>query len=178
MKHLVTLAALIIITPAAMAEDYHQHDAHEHGVGELNIALAGNQLGMELTAPGADIVGFEYQASSEADKLAVHKALQQLRKPQALIALPSEAQCALISAEAHLDGGDHEEEHHDEHEEDKHTSFHAEYLFQCSDMSALQNFSFPYFQIFPNALELEVQIVNDKGARAFEVERAEPQLEL
>jgi hypothetical protein len=36
---------------------------------------------------------------------------------------------------------------------------------------------FPYFQIFPQALELEVQIVNHSGARAFEVERAEPQLE-
>ena len=194
MKHLVTFAALIATIPAVMAEDFHQHEAHEHGVGELNIAMAGNQLGMELTAPGADIVGFEYEASSEADKLAVKKAIQQLHNPQALVTLPKEAQCELISAEAHLDGEEHEEEHdheheeshehehdehHDEHEEgEQHTSFHAEYLFKCSDMSALQNFSFPYFQIFPNALELEVQIVNDNGARAFEVERAEPQLEL
>ena len=170
MKYLFALAVLIAVTPAAMAASYHQHEAHEHGVGELNIAMAGNQLGMELTAPGADLVGFEYAASSEADKLAVHKALQQLRNPQALITLPNETQCALISAEAHLDSEDHEEE--------QHTSFYAEYLFQCSNMSALKNLSFPYFQSFPNALELEVQIVNDSGARAFEVERAEPQLEL
>lgn len=171
MKYLIVLTALIATTPTVMAEDYHQHEAHEHGVGELNIALAGNQLGMELTAPGADIVGFEYAAKSEADKLAVNKALQQLRNPQALIVLPNGAQCALISAAAQLDGEDHEAG-------EQHTSFHAEYLFQCSNMSALQSFSFPYFQIFPNALELEVQIVNDSGARAYEIERAEPQLEL
>ena len=184
MKHLAILAALIAVTPAAMAEDYHQHDAHEHGVGALNIAMSGNQLAMELTAPGADIVGFEYIATTAEDKHAIEHALEQLHAPLALIVPAADAQCRLLTADAHLDGEEHEEEHHDHEEEhdhetgDQHAEFHAEYLFECANPAALNDFSFPYFQIFPNALELEVQIVNDSGARAFEVERAEPQLDL
>jgi len=38
--------------------------------------------------------------------------------------------------------------------------------------------TFAYFDTFPNALELEVQIVSDTGAKAFEVERDEPKLDL
>ena len=194
MKNLLILTALIASAPA-LAQSYTQHDAHEHGIGKLNMAIAGSQLAMELTAPGADIVGFEYEATSEQDKHAVEHALAQLHAPLTLIALPTDAQCKLVMLEAYLESGeghhDHKAEHHDDeehhdHEEEhydaegggQHTEFHAESLFECANMKALHNVAFPYFQIFPNALELEVQIVNDSGARAFEVERAEPQLEL
>ena len=196
MKHIITLAAVIAATPA-MAENFAQHKAHEHGVGELNIAIAGNQLAMELTAPGADIVGFEYTATSAEDKQAIEDALAQLQQPLSLINLPVSAACELLTAESHLDGDDHKEHahedehaheeehaHEDEHaheeehqEAEQHTAFHAEYAFNCANPAQLKHMEFPYFQIFPQALELEVQIVNHSGARAFEVERAEPQLE-
>lgn len=164
MKYLFAIVTLFIST-ISFAQSNTQHDAHEHGVGNLNMATAGNQLAMELAAPGADIVGFEYAASSEQDKLAVEQALQQLHNPAKVISLPARAQCQLVEAHAHLES------------DAEHTEFHAEYLYECANVSALQTFTFPYFQSFPNALELEVQIVNDSGARAFEVERAEPQLE-
>ncbi len=179
MKPMIALAVLLTAVPA-MAQNYTQHDAHEHGVGALNIAMSGDQLAMELTASGADIIGFEYPASSAEEKHAIEEAIAQLSMPLELIRLPSAAQCNLVSAEAHLAGeehDDHAEEHHD-NDAEQHTEFHAEYLFECADIGALQNFAFPYFHIFPKALELAVQIVNDSGALAFAVERAEPQLEL
>jgi hypothetical protein len=45
-------------------------------------------------------------------------------------------------------------------------------------LSAISEITFSYFEIFPNALELEIQVVTDKGATAFEVEREVAKLDL
>ena len=69
------------------------------------------------------------------------------------------------------------EEHHSE-EEASHTEFHAEYVLACTNPTAVTQIEFPYFSTFPNAEELEVQMISDKGSTAFEVERDEPRLDL
>ncbi|QFS81714.1 hypothetical protein FIU97_02900 [Roseivivax sp. THAF40] len=132
MKHAFSLIALLAAAPA-VAQDARQLDAHEHGVGELNIAIEGTTVAMELHAPGADIVGFEYAAESETDRAAVDAAVATLARPLDLFVLPAAAECsvtqasaALESDEAHEDH-DHGDEHasgddhkHDAHEEEDH----------------------------------------------------------
>ncbi len=49
---------------------------------------------------------------------------------------------------------------------------------ECGDITALRKISFAYFTAFPNALEVEVQVISDTGAIAFEVERDAPTLDL
>ena len=49
--------------------------AHEHGLGTLNISQEGKNLLFEFEAPGFDIVGFEYVAKKEEDKIKVENAL-------------------------------------------------------------------------------------------------------
>ncbi len=89
---------------------------------------------------------------------------------------------------------DHKEDHHAEHKHDDHaahddhddhddhgeeaghTEFHAEYMLVCKDVSAVEDIKFNYFDTFPNALEVEVQLVGASGAQAFEVERDAPNL--
>ena len=66
------LSALVTVS---VAEETRQVDKHEHGVGELNIAVEGNSIDLEFMIPGADIVGFEYKAKSEADIALVNDAL-------------------------------------------------------------------------------------------------------
>ena len=95
----------------------------------------------------------------------------------------------------HEDHADHKDEHaeheHEEHgdehanhadhaeEEGKgHTEFHAEYMLNCSDPAAIDTIEFAYFSQFPNAQELDIQMISDKGAKGFEVERDEPSLSL
>ena len=180
---------------------------------------------MEFEAPGADIVGFEYAATSEADREAIDTAVSDLARPLTLFVLPSAAGCNVVEANvallgdedheehdhdehAHDDHDDHEdhaedehEEHgdedhaehdhdahdhdehaHDDHEDEQasgeHTEFHAEYKLDCTDPQAIDKIEFVYFERFPNALELDVQLVTDAGANAFEVERTSPVLDL
>ena len=75
----------------------------------------------------------------------------------------------------------HDDDEHDEHaheDEAGHTEFHADYALSCADPSAIRDITFAYFAQFPNAQELDVQLISDKGAKGFEVERDEPVLNL
>lgn len=204
MKHTFPALLALLATPA-FAETARELDAHEHGVGELNIAVDGDTVAMEFHAPGADIVGFEYEAKSAEDRAAIDAAVALLAKPLDLFVLPAAAECSVTKASAGLEAEedhddhdhekhasdekhedhDHEEhaegEHHDDHAdhaEASHTEFHAEYALTCGNTDALSGIEFAYFDMFENALELEVQIISASGAQAFEVERDAPKLDL
>ena len=56
----LTMSALLTSAVPVLAEETRQLDAHEHGVGALNIAFDQGRVAIEFHAPGADIVGFEY----------------------------------------------------------------------------------------------------------------------
>ena len=106
------------------------------------------------------------------------------------------ANCSLVDAQAALEGedghDDHDEEDHnelaeegsddrgdDDHaDEAGHTEFHAEYTLTCDKPDALTEIKFTYFDAFPNAKEVEVQIITTSDAQAFEVRRDAPVLDL
>ena len=171
-----------LLTTASFAEDTRQLDSHEHGVGTLNIAIDGTTVAMEFHAPGADIVGFEYAAKSADDRDAIEAAVATLARPLDLFLLSTAAQCTVDLASAGLEGDEDHDEHGDDHadhdDETGHTEFHAEYTLTCAAPDNLSDISFAYFDMFENAREIEVQILTKSGARAFEVERAEPTLDL
>lgn len=192
------LVLALLATPA-LAQETRQLDSHEHGVGELNIAVDGNTVAMEFHAPGADIVGFEYAAESVQDRRAIDAAVATLARPLELFVLPPAAECSVVQASAELESEDshddhgeghdddhaeeHEEEHADGHDDDHadeagHTEFHAEYTLTCGNPDALTEITFAYFDTFENAREIEVQIISASGAQAFEVEREDPKLDL
>lgn len=206
MKQAFSLIALVTAFPA-FAEDARQLDAHEHGVGTLNIAIEGSTVVMAFEAPGADIVGFEYSAESDADLAAIQRAVAILGAPLDLFVMPDAAGCTVVEVIAELESEDghdehgekqhddhadeahedHAEEGHDDHgdedhagdaDEAGHTEFHAEYTLACDDADALTEITFAYFEAFPNAQEVEVQIITATGAHAFEVELDAPVLDL
>ena len=172
---MATLAALAATAPRA--EDAHRElGAHVHGIGALNIAVQGAEVAMELHVPGADIVGFEHAAETAEDKAALDAAVALLERPLELFKLPEAAGCVVTSAaavfETEADDHDHGEEGHDDHAEAaRHAEFDADYLLTCGDPTALDRITFAYFAAFPNARELDVQLVSDKGAGTAKVTR-------
>ncbi|MEM7544138.1 MAG: DUF2796 domain-containing protein [Pseudomonadota bacterium] len=74
--------------------------------------------------------------------------------------------------------GDEHAHHADEAKGESHTEFRAQYALTCADPTAIESIEFAYFGLFPNALELDIQMISDKGAKGFEVERDEPRLSL
>lgn len=134
MKQTLPLLCLMTALPQiGSAEETRSLEAHVHGVGALNVAVEGDVVAMEFRAPGADIVGFEHAAKSDADLAAVEAALKVLEKPFDLFIFPEGAGCAVTEAKAELvteedhDDHDHEKhEDHDDHAEHKHDD-HAEH---------------------------------------------------
>ena len=82
------------------------------------------------------------------------------------------------------DGHDHAAHKHDDHDhgaaaqEAGHSEFHAEYVLTCADPAQATLVTFAYFDAFPNAQELEVQLITDRGATAAKVTKDAPVLDL
>jgi hypothetical protein len=162
--------ALSYSISTVLAEESRQVDKHEHGVGELNIAIDGLLAEFEFMLPGADIVGFEYEAKSDEDLAKIENALLVLENYENLFSLTKNSKCVLADLDYHLSGEEHEE-HADE---ESHTEFYAKYSFKCDDIKQLDKVEFSYFKNFPNSSELEVQFISDIGSNAFEVEADKP----
>ena len=159
------------------AEETRQVDKHEHGVGELNIATEGDVIEFEFMIPGADIVGFEYVAKSDADIASIKKALQTFENYENIFTLPKNSRCQLTEKQVALKE-DEDEDDHDDHAEENHNEFYAKYSFECGDIKAINNVEFPYFSTFPNSGELEVQFISSIGSVSFEVETEEPSINI
>jgi len=100
-------------------DEFRQHGAHVHGVGQLDVVLDGAYVLMDLTLPGADVVGFEHQPTTPEDEQAVAAALEQLRAAGELFLFPEAAECRLDGADARfVQLDDHDHHHHDDHGHD------------------------------------------------------------
>ncbi len=133
--HYPTMIALMVGATLSgnVLADHHsdhqhrQHEAHVHGQVELNIAQDGHDLLLEITAPGADVVGFEHAPQDDAQKQALEKALETLHHPEKLFALSDKAQCekreVLIK---HTLGGEEYQHSHAYSEGEEHEHQHGE----------------------------------------------------
>ena len=72
---------------------------HQHGIGELSIAVEGQDVEIELIVPGSDVVGFEHSPSSKSEREAVVKGTKTLEDANSIIGLSPEAKCQLEDVE-------------------------------------------------------------------------------
>ncbi|PSV60155.1 DUF2796 domain-containing protein, partial [Photobacterium profundum] len=121
------IAVSTLVSTAAFANDsFRQHDAHVHGVVELNIAQDGNDLLLEITAPGSDIVGFEHAPQTQEQTQAIQQAMSTLKETASLFEINSDANCELTdsyvnqSLSKQSDDDDHDHNNHDDHDHSNH----------------------------------------------------------
>lgn len=189
---LVLLSAGAIVSPAVAAEgDHRELGPHEHGVGNLNIAVEGTKVSMELEVPGMDIVGFEYVAKTVKQKAAVEKAKKQLLAPLAIFKFPAAANCAVQQANVAIESEDHDHDHAkgdkgaedgdkaaDAREGHQHSEFHVEYTMDCKVPDKITAIEFGYFRAFTSARKLNINLITPKGQSKFEATRDKPRIDL
>ena len=188
---LFLLGTTLTLSHHLPAEEQHSHDAHEHGHGQLNLALDGQQLLIEFQAPAADLVGFEKTATTAQEKQHYAKALARLRQGATLFTLPAEAACTLKEQQvgAHADGetasgetshqGHEEHDKHDQHEahdESGHSDIHAEYHFECKEPQKLTSLAVTLFAAYPSLEKLSVQTILPDTPSSIELTPANPTL--
>ncbi|AHL74199.1 hypothetical protein CH92_03485 [Stutzerimonas stutzeri] len=166
--------------------DHHHHDslgAHEHGAAELDAALDGSMLDIELRSPAMNLVGFEHAPSSETDKRTIAAARKRLEQPGTLFGLPAAADCKLAETElesplfegaTHDDAHEHEHEHDGDHES-QHSDIHAHYHFDCTTPQMLQALDLQeLFKAFPGTKKIQAQLIGPNGQRGAQLDSSQP----
>ncbi|MEL6374860.1 MAG: DUF2796 domain-containing protein [Pseudomonadota bacterium] len=199
------MCAAVSAMPAVAGEGRTDLKAHEHGRGAFNLAIDGTKVSVELKAPAHDIVGFEHEARTKAQKAAIAQAMAKLKGGKDIFVLPASAGCTLTSVDVDVEreGGDDHDDHghghkhakkkkkkahdhdHDhghgkkaEEAEAVHAEFHAEYTMKCKSPGAINTIAFPYFKSFKRAEALKVNVIGPRGSKAYDVGPKAPTVSL
>ena len=155
-----------------LQHEHREHGVHEHGVAQLNIALEGDVLQMELETPTMNIVGFEHMPATRQQQQEVDDAAATLRHGAEVFSLPAAAGCVLQEAnvESALLKREHDDMSHEhEHRHEGHADFDADYSFKCVNPMALKYVDVQLFTLFSGMREIDVQIITHSGQRAQEL---------
>jgi hypothetical protein len=194
---IAVVIALGLNLPKVRAEGYRHHQAHEHGVAHMNVAVEGNYLYIEFVSPAANIVGFEHHPRTQEQKAAVQQAIETLKADKKLFGLPPDAGSRLAQSKAVTDivddsGNESESEHTHEHgeahekarkdknnskeehdavepEHERHSEFTAEYRFVLKKPEKLKHIDVMLFRIFPGIEHIEVQLLTGTKQTALEL---------
>nr|WP_082957053.1 MULTISPECIES: DUF2796 domain-containing protein [unclassified Vibrio] len=125
MKPLLPLSVLALAVTSVSShaeENFRQHGAHVHGSVEFNIAQDGNDLLVEILAPGADVLGFEHIPTNKKQQKVLDTAMAHLNSADSILTLSADAGCTLASKDVthKLSGDEHEDHDHDKHEHHDH----------------------------------------------------------
>ncbi|HCG7479068.1 TPA: DUF2796 domain-containing protein [Vibrio parahaemolyticus] len=203
-KQVLAIIIGLSLSTVATAEEYRQHSAHVHGHVEFNIAQDGSDLLLEITAPGADVVGFEHAPENAEQEKTLQHAVATLEDSNALFAINPQAQCEI--EEVHVEhslGGQHEEhEHHDHeghdhdehahHDHDKHDhddheghdhsehsdhgEFTVQYRFHCAQVGELSRIQTDWFNQFPSTESVNVNLFTDTTQSATSLTKSNTQI--
>ncbi|HCH5062395.1 TPA: DUF2796 domain-containing protein [Vibrio parahaemolyticus] len=203
-KQVLAIVIGLSLSTVATAEEYRQHSAHVHGHVEFNIAQDGSDLLLEITAPGADVVGFEHAPENTEQEKTLQHAVATLEDSNALFAINPQAQCEIEEVHVeHTLGGQHEEhEHHDHeghdhdehahHDHDKHDhdsheghdhsehsdhgEFTVQYRFHCAQVGELSRIQTDWFNQFPSTESVNVNLFTDTTQSAISLTKSNTQI--
>ncbi|HHY0510062.1 TPA: zinc uptake protein ZrgA [Vibrio parahaemolyticus] len=203
-KQVLAIVIGLSLSTVATAEEYRQHSAHVHGHVEFNIAQDGSDLLLEITAPGADVIGFEHAPENAEQEKTLQHAVATLEDSNALFAISPQAQCEIEEVHVeHTLGGQHKEhEHHDHeghdhdehahHDHDKHDhdgheghdhsehsdhgEFTVQYRFHCAQVGGLSRIQTDWFNQFPSTESVNVNLFTDTTQSATSLTKSNTQI--
>lgn len=110
----------------------HAGAVHQHGVGQLDLAIAGPILELQIRSPGMDVLGFEHEPRNATEHEAVAALRRTLLESGGLIRLDAAAACTRVAGELEEHGAgeaataNHGAGHHD-HDEHDHDHDHHDH---------------------------------------------------
>lgn len=202
----IITVSYVLLTGIAVAqahEEGHEHGAHEHGVGQLDIAVEKNSVVIDLDSPAVNLVGFEHEPGDAKEKAILDKVVADLKQGNGLMTFSPAAKCSqkrVRLASGLLEHGkdmdhDHdakEKHHHDDgakhdHDEegavDDHDHEHADinvtWEWTCARPESLREIDFTaLFQRFPGTHKLRIQASLPDGQTAAELTPDAPMLKM
>ena len=109
--------------------------SHVHGLTELNLVIADQDIQIEFISPAINLLGFERASSSPEESQLFNDVVSELQTAEWLVGKRLD-HCQLSipvfespDFEGHVSHEEHE--HHEEHEATAHADFRVQYLFGC-----------------------------------------------
>jgi len=175
----VLLGTLLFTALPARAQE--NPDAHEHGAASLDIVLDGNQLLIELDSPADNVLGFESEPTTDADRATLEQARDTLGDG-ALLVPDAAGECSLVDVDVEMpfeaegrddeSHGDEDDEHGDahgdahgdeHHGDEEHADVRASYVFTCDSPERLSSIGMTLFERFAGFERIDVQLVGPGG---------------
>lgn len=182
-------------------EDRHEHGAHEHGIGRMDIAVEKNSVDIDLDGPAVNIVGFEHEPGDAKERATLDAAVADLKLGSPLMAFSPAARCTqkrvrvdsdLLGQGAHKGHAHDEEEGHrhddeathehghegdDDGDEHEHADIDVTWEITCARPDDLHEIDFSgLFRRFPGTHTLRVQAALPNGQTATELTPDAPRL--
>lgn len=180
MRQLAKYGALLLMAMQSLAA--HGAGAHVHGGANLQVAIDGNRMTLDLSSPLENLVGFEHAPRNDKQKAAVRRMAERLHNPGSMFVIPPEARCVAgpVNLQSRVldrtllavDGGGKQissspsgREPHKRSgtlEKDEHAELSAEYVFECERPQSLAGLEVKLFDAFPGLKRLDVQVAGHK----------------
>ncbi len=149
-----------------------QHQAHEHGVAKLDIAVQPTAIVLELSTPLDNLVGFEHAPRTDAERRRADEAVARLRDASRGFVIDAAAQCkpsgVTLSSHALGLGNDAARE-----AEEGHADLDASISFECRDAARAGFIDVKLFDAFARMQRIDVQAITP--ARQFKATLKRPQ---
>lgn len=154
------------------AAEKRHHEAHVHGVAEVNIAIDGSKADVEFRAPAESVMGFEHEAKSESDKKKRDAALRtvQTKMNQMVVFDPklsckfSEVKTAIVEEKGEPGKTQSDKSAHGNKDQKKtaeHREVRATFSAACDKTLAGSRVTFGVHKTFPAIGEIKVQVLGD-----------------
>ena len=145
--------------------------SHVHGLTELNVVIANQEVQIEFISPAINLLGFERVSSSPEENQLFNEVLEDLRAAEWLLgeqlgdcqmSTPVFEAPEFASHEMSEGHEEHEHEHEEhehenhEHETGDHADFRVQYLFDCRSAPP-SNFTVTAFDRFVGIEEISVR---------------------
>jgi Protein of unknown function (DUF2796) len=148
-------------------EEFEQHAAHEHGKVMINVALEEKQLVIELDAPAVNVVGFEHEPRTDAERTAVRTVSDVLKSGKGLFGLPKDALCLFQGSDIKAPKWEHSPEEHDAHDEhEHHADYEARFTYRCEAPRSLTWLEPWLLDKLLNVVEARVNIATGTGQQS------------
>ena len=154
------------------AAEKRRHEAHAHGVAEVNIAIDGSKAEVESRAPAESVMGFEHEAKSESDKKKRDAALRTVQtKMNQMVVFDPKLSCkfsevkTVVVEEKDEPGKTQSDKSAHGHKDQKKTAAHREvratFSVACDKTLAGGRATFGVHKTFPAIGEIKVQVLGD-----------------
>ncbi|MEH3087755.1 MAG: DUF2796 domain-containing protein [Xylophilus ampelinus] len=180
------LAAVLAALATAAAAQAPGH-AHAHGRMQLDLAIDGPELTVQIDSPLDNLLGFERAPRTEAERRQARQARERLSDPAALFVLDPAAGCrpagsalaapalGWLAGPGAADGPPqvHDHDHAAARDGDggEHADLQARYAFRCADAARARFVELPLFDAFPRLRVVSARIAAPQGQFLREVAR-------